>query len=75
MLYEQNELIDYMYFIYNGSVKLFVDLNEFIANRPELEQLYKMGFEYNPPNNKCFIKYLEGGQIGENDIVAEMMNI
>ena len=45
LIYQQNDMVDQIYFIYHGKFKLFVDLNTFIKNEKvfaEIQKRHKM---------------------------------
>lgn len=70
-LYEQNEIVDYLFFIYTGYVKLWVDLEEWIMERPDVADYVSKGARFTKPRDVCFIKYVEKSLVADNDIFAE----
>ena len=71
-VFEQYETVDYIYFIFTGSVKLYVDIEEWVIDRPEIANLTEQGYKYEKPGIVCVIKYIERGHVGDNDVFAEL---
>lgn len=47
------------------------DLSEYLENDKHVQELMERGFSFEKPPLKPFIKYIEGGHIGDNDVISE----
>lgn len=72
ILYEQNEIVDYIFFIFSGYVKLWVDLGEWITERSDVAEYIEKGVWFTRPKDVCFLKYVEKSHVADNDIFAEL---